>query len=111
MIDAGSITVLATLLSNKLYLGWTRQTWDPILLGALLIGTALTLRRWLASGPGRERYGFTPERVLASGDRALTAAAAISLALPQAPGAASKDHSSVQPGGGESGGGGASGSF
>jgi hypothetical protein len=111
MIDAGSITVLATLLSNKLYLGWTRQTWDPILLGALLIGTALTLRRWLASGPGRERYGFTPERTLASGDRALIATAAISLALPQAPGAASKESPSVHPGGGESGGGGASGSF
>ena len=111
MIDAGSITVLATLLSNKLYLGWTRQTWDPILLGALLIGIAVTLRRWLASGPGRERYGFTPERALASGDQALIAAAAFSLALPQSPGAASKEHSGVQPGGGESGGGGASGSF
>jgi len=35
MIWSGLITALATLLTNKAYLGWEHHTWDPILLGVL----------------------------------------------------------------------------
>lgn len=45
VIWAGGIAAILTLVTNKPYLGWPRQTWDPMLLGALLIATALLLRR------------------------------------------------------------------
>ena len=32
---------LASLLTNKTYLGWPRQPWDPMLLGVVLAGAAL----------------------------------------------------------------------
>src|SRR6202158_1533319 len=44
-----------------LELGWPRHTWDPILLGFLLMGAALVLRRWLSKGADGERAGFTPD--------------------------------------------------
>jgi hypothetical protein len=49
------------------YLGWQRHTWDPMLLGALLIGVALFMRRWVADGPGGIRHGLP-----LSGSRART---------------------------------------
>jgi hypothetical protein len=110
LIDLGWIAALATILTNKSYLSWPRQTWDPILLGILLMGTAVGLRRWLAKGPNGERAGFTPVRVLDSENRALAAASGLSLVLPHAP-AASPSQPSFKPGGGQSGGGGASGDF
>lgn len=111
LLDLGWISMLATILTNKPYLRWTRQTWDPILLGALLIVGAIVLRRCLARGPNGERHGFTPLRVLDSENRALAAASAISLALPHAPSAGAPQSASFKAHGGESGGGGASGSF
>ncbi len=71
---------LATLLTNKPYLGAARKPWDPILLGLLLIGTALVLRRWLASGKDGTRNGFTPVRLLRS-DRGTRGVAAIASAV------------------------------
>jgi hypothetical protein len=111
LIDLGWLAALATILTNKSYLSWPRQTWDPILLGILLMGTAVALRRWLAKGPNGERAGFTPLRVLDSENRALAAASALSLVLPHAPAASPSQPSSFKPGGGQSGGGGASGDF
>jgi hypothetical protein len=54
----GAITAILTLVTNKPYLGWQRHTWDPMLLGALLIGVPLLIRRWLAKGPGGIRHDF-----------------------------------------------------
>ena len=71
LIWASLCTALATLVTNKSYLGWERHTWDPIVLGLVLIGIAVTLRRWLSRGPDGERYGFTPDTVLASDKRSL----------------------------------------
>ena len=111
LIDLGSLAALATILTNKSYLRWTRQTWDPILLGVLLMGTAIGIRRWLAGGPNGERAGFTPVRLLESEKRALEAASVLSLVLPPAPSASPSQTSSFRLGGGQSGGGGASGSM
>ena len=102
---------LASLVTNKAYLGWPRQPWDPMLLGVLLSGLALVLRRWLAAGANGERRGFTA--------RQLTGRDAVALQL------ASLAAAAVQPGatrdmpetddrvfsGGRSGGGGAGGEF
>jgi hypothetical protein len=63
VIAVGGIAAILTLVTNKPYLGWQRHVWDPILLGALLIGVALLIRRWLAAGPGGIRRGFTAQRL------------------------------------------------
>ena len=74
---------LATLYTNKPYLGWARQTWDPILLGVLLVAVATAVRRWLASGPNGERHGFTAARILESDRDLLSAIATASAAWPR----------------------------
>jgi hypothetical protein len=99
---------IVTLATNKPYLGWERRTWDPMLLGALLIGVALALRRWLSRGPDGARYGYTGAKILAGRDPVLTVLSAAPFPVhPQAPAAAPPAGFD----GGRSGGGGASGSF
>ncbi len=63
VIAAGAIAAILTLVTNKPYLGWQRHTWDPMLLGAFLIGVALIIRRWLTAGPNEIRHGFTARRL------------------------------------------------
>ncbi|MEO8099059.1 MAG: hypothetical protein ABI811_15255 [Acidobacteriota bacterium] len=113
VIAVGAIAAVLTLATNKSYLGWPRHTWDPMLLGALLIGVALLLRRWLARGAGGIRQGFTAQRLSGKDKQWMNAAsAAIGLVTPQSitlgPQATNPD---VRFGGGESGGGGASSDF
>jgi hypothetical protein len=101
---------LATLVTNKPYLGWPRQTWDPMLLGVVLMGGALLVGRWLASGRDGQRGVFTPARVLPSEDAAVQLAGLASAAIHMQPG---QTPPSAPPafGSGRSGGGGASGHF
>jgi hypothetical protein len=113
VIAAGAIVAILTLVTNKPYLGWQRHTWDPMLLGALLIGVALFIRRWLAGGPGEIRHGFTAKRLSGKDKSWMSAgAAAFGLVSPNivtpSPQTGSPD---VHFGGGESGGGGASSDF
>ncbi|MGE3956142.1 MAG: hypothetical protein AB7H96_05435 [Vicinamibacterales bacterium] len=56
--------MLASLVTNKAYLGWARQPWDPMVLGIVLVGAAVLLRRWLATGADGERGGFTARPLL-----------------------------------------------
>ena len=110
VIAVGAIAVILTLVTNKPYLGWQRHTWDPMLLGALLIGVALFLRRWLARGPGEIRHGFTAQRLSGRDKHWMNAgAAAFGLLSPHpiAPGPQTGSPD-VHFGGGDSGGGGAS---
>jgi hypothetical protein len=51
MLWANLVMAIATLATNKPYLGWQQHTWDPVLLGALLLATAMVVRRWLSRGP------------------------------------------------------------
>jgi hypothetical protein len=113
VIAVGAITAVLTLATNKPYLGWQRHTWDPMLLGAFLIGVALLIRRWFAKASNGIRHGFTAQR-LSGKDKAWMNAgmATIGLVSPnigtprEQPG--SPD---VHFGGGDSGGGGASSDF
>ena len=103
---------LATLLSNKEYLGAPRYEWDPIVFGLLLTGIAVVVRRWLASGDGGMRHGYTAARLLASDKSRLGTLAMVSAAhtnLPVAESVPAPDPS--VGGGGRSGGAGAGGSF
>jgi hypothetical protein len=64
LMDVSLALAIVTLTTNKPYLGWARNTWDPVVLGIALIGVAVAARRWIEKGPGGERNGFAldPDR-------------------------------------------------
>jgi hypothetical protein len=110
LIDVSVVLMLLTLVTNKAYLGWPRHTWDPIVLGILLMAIAVGVRRWLSAGPGGERRGFTAARLLER-DRALLSRVSIAASLGQpGVGTAINTPGTAPPaepfGGGRSGGGG-----
>ena len=113
VLAVGGIVAVLTFVTNKPYLGWPRHTWDPMLLGILLTGVALYVRRWLARGPGGVRGGFTAARLSGKDKQWMTASSAVlGLVTPQSitpkPQETSAD---FHFGGGASGGGGAGGDF
>jgi hypothetical protein len=111
LLAVSLVLLLATALTNKPYLGWTRHEWDPMLLGVFLMGTAILVRRWLAAGANGQRAGFTAARILSRQAGAVTLVGTASTVLhPDAPSFARAD-TDVVGHGGRSGGGGASGSF
>jgi hypothetical protein len=71
LITVSLAMAIVTLATNKPYLGWERQTWDPMLLGVLLIAVALGFRRWLSRGPDAARHGFTAARLVVGKDPVL----------------------------------------
>jgi hypothetical protein len=113
VIGVGLIVAVLTLVTNKLYLGWPKHTWDPMLLGALLIGVALFVRRWLADGPGEVRRGFTARR-LSGKDKTWMTVGTTALGL-VSPNLVTPDPQPASPqvqfGGGDSGGAGATSDF
>jgi hypothetical protein len=112
MLDLNILMAIATLMSNKAYLGAERYAWDPIVFGLSMIAVAVGLRRWLAGGEGGSRAGFVPVRLLASERERLAAAGTVSVLQPplhpQHPAAPTGP---AVGGGGRSGGAGAGGSF
>jgi hypothetical protein len=112
VVAAGAIAAVLTLLTNKPYLGWKQHTWDPMLLGAMLIAVGLLIRRWLARGPGGIRRGFTARR-LSGKDKAWMSAGstALGLVFPQAIPSRQTNSPDSGFGGGDSGGAGASSDF
>jgi hypothetical protein len=113
VIAVGGIAAILTLVTNKPYLGWPRHTWDPMLLGALLIAVALFIRRWLANGPNGIRRGLTAQRLSGRDKHWMSVgSAAFGLvsphSIPPSPQTGSPD---VRFGGGDSAGGGATSEF
>src|SRR6185369_16793495 len=106
VIAAGILAAVLTLVTNKSYLGGQHHTWDPMLLGALLIGVALGVRYWLANAPGGTRHGFTAQRLSGKDKSWLSAGAAtFGLLSPNMPTANQQPASpEVHFGGGDSGG-------
>jgi hypothetical protein len=112
VIAVGAIVAILTFVTNKPYLRWPRHTWDPMLLGILLTGVALFLRRWLARGPNGVRYGFTAARLSGKDKRWMNAGSAVlGLVSPQSITPTPQTSSDFRFGGGTSGGGGAGGEF
>lgn len=112
LMTANAALALVTLATNKPYLGLERQAWDPILLGIALIAVAAVLRRWLAAGPGGQRHGFTPLRLLAKEERLFSTVITASAATqPQPHASPPATLSGPTFGGGSSGGGGATSGF
>lgn len=110
MLDVNIILAIATLMSNKPYLGAEQKPWDPILLGIVLIVVAIGLRRWLTSGAGGSRNGIVAERLLASEKSGLAMAGSATVFAPGAPSAHTHEGPAIG-GGGSSGGAGASGKY
>lgn len=111
VIAVGAIVAVLSLISNKPYLGWSRHTWDLMLLGLLLICVAAFLRGWLARGPGGIRYGFTSARPSGKDKHWINVGSTVAgLLSPQTP-APRPSSPDFRFGGGQSGGGGASGDF
>lgn len=113
IIAVGTIVAVLTFVTNKPYLGWQRHTWDPMLLGILLTGVAIFLRRWLDRGPSGIRYGFTASRLSGKDKHWMNASSAVlglvSLqSITPGPQSSSPD---FRFGGGASGGGGAGGEY
>lgn len=102
---------LASLYTNKAYLGLSRQPWDPMLLGVLLAVVALTLRRWLAAGPDGERHGFTARPLVERDSAALQLASLAATAMQPAQVRQVPESQDPPFSGGHSGGGGASSGF
>ncbi|MBV9183503.1 MAG: hypothetical protein JO356_19540 [Acidobacteria bacterium] len=113
VLAVGAIISILTLTSNKPYLGWRRHSWDPMLLGLLLMGVTVFIRRWLGNGPGGIRRGFTAARLSRKDQHSMNAGSAIlGLVTPQSITPTSQTRSAdFRFGGGTSGGGGAGGDF
>jgi hypothetical protein len=103
LIWASLVMALATLATNKPYLGWARHTWDPILLGVFLMGAVLAVRHWLSRGRDGQRYGFTSQSILNADRESLAMLHGLAgAAQPFAshPPAAAQAPSHFEPGGG-----------
>ncbi len=113
VFGVGILIALLTLLTNKSYVGGPQNTWDPMILGALLIGVALAVRQWLSTGLGGVRHGFTAQRLSGKDKSLLDAGVAVSgLVSPHLPAPAPPAPGpEVRFGGGDSGGAGASSDF
>jgi uncharacterized membrane protein YgcG len=113
LIAVGLIVAVLTFICNKPYLGWTRHTWDPMLLGILLTGVAVFVRRWLDRGMGGERHRYTAERLSGKDKQSMGAASGVlGLITPGSITPAPQiNNPGVRFGGGSSGGGGASSEF
>jgi uncharacterized membrane protein YgcG len=102
---------LATLATNKPYLALDRKPWDPILLGLLLMGVAVLVKRWLANGTDGQRYGFTAARLVAGNSKVMAVIATTSAVFQPDIHSSSTPQPQTNFGGGRSGGAGASGTF
>jgi hypothetical protein len=113
VIIVGATVAILTLVTNKPYLGWARHSWDPMLLGLLLIGVALFIRRWLSKGPGAIRHGYTAKRLAGKDKLWINAGAtAFGLVSPSTLTPSAQTQSSdFHFGGGDFGGGGAASDF
>jgi hypothetical protein len=107
----GAAAAILTLVTNKPYLGWQRHTWDPILLGVLLTGTAVAVKRWLTTGPAGVRHGFTAERLSARDKQAKDLLSTFGGAVLPSPAFTPAPRHEPTFGGGDSGGGGATSDF
>jgi hypothetical protein len=112
LLRMGVILGVASLVTLRFYVH-VAPLWIVLLAsGGAAVAVGMLLNRYLASGPGRERHGFTAEPLFGEGSRARVIEAGLGMAL--APGS-TPSGTPAKPGfegaGGEFGGGGASGKF
>ncbi|HQR66923.1 MAG TPA: hypothetical protein PLB02_05970, partial [Thermoanaerobaculia bacterium] len=107
LIDAGALFLILSLVTLRHYVRiaplWAILTF----LGAIFLGLALGLERWLSRGAGKERNGFTAEPLFADETKARLLQA-IPVAVTLQPETPPPPEKGFTPGGGSFGGGGAS---
>jgi hypothetical protein len=110
LMALGFVGILASLVTLRFYVHMTPLWIALIAGGAVTIGLALLVRRYLDAGPEHERHGFTAEPVFTDpeGRSALEVAASVASFTPAAK---PVPQPGFEGGGGRSGGGGASGEF
>ena len=105
LLGVNLIIALITLLTHKPYLHRARHPWDPMIFGVMLTSAALGIRRWLSTGPGGARNGFTPQRLLEKERTALHALGTVGLGIqPVGVSLGHAPHASPPPAGGFDGG-------
>ena len=112
LLRMGVVLGIASLVTLRFYVH-VAPLWIVLLAsGGAAVAVGMLLNRYLASGPGGERHGFTAEPLFGEGSRARVIEAGLGMAL--APGS-TPSGTSAKPGfegaGGGFGGGGASGKF
>ena len=110
LIRVGALLVLASAVTLRFYVSVAPLWVVLIASGTVIILAVLALRRWLHSGPGRERGGFTVEPLFEDEERRslIEVAAKAAVFTPQA---AAAPEWQLRPGGGQFGGGGATGQY
>lgn len=111
LLNLGAVLGIASLVTLRFYVHLAPLWVVLTVAGAVAIGLALALRRWLDSGEGRVRGGFTAEMLFQDPEKrsALEAVAAVAAFTPGARVVAEEPR--FTGGGGRSGGGGGTGSF
>ncbi len=82
ILNIGLAMAVATLTTNKSYLGFARYAWDPAILGLVMVGLSLFLTRRLNAGPEKNRSGFTARAILKPEDHGMTLADAAAALTP-----------------------------
>ncbi len=112
LIDVGILLGVASLVTVRAYLHLL-PVWAVLAgCGAAALLAVLALRRWLASGPSGERFGYTAEPLFEDAGRRRSAEIVGALVtFGPAPAARPAEATGLKPGGGQYGGGGASSEF
>ncbi|MEO8054646.1 MAG: hypothetical protein ABI768_05805 [Acidobacteriota bacterium] len=110
LLDAGLVLVALSLVTLRAYVHALDVRVVLAGAGALLIGGALAVNRWLSRGPEGERRGFTAEP-LYTDETAFRAAELVPVLAAHAPAAKPPDEPGFSGGGGSFGGGGAGTSY
>ncbi len=111
LLYSGLLLIGASIATIRLYRTVMPLSMALIVIGAVGLGVALWVRRWLRAGEAGERAGFTADPLFDNANRtdAIKSVVAMASFTPTAP--AAPAHNAFEGGGGSSGGGGASGSF
>ena len=110
LINLALVGILSAIVTLRVYVH-VAPLWVALLAGgALAMGIALAVRRLLDSGPGHERGGFTAEPLFGDPERRSALEIAASVAS-LSPAARPVERPGFEGGGGQFGGGGASGQF
>jgi hypothetical protein len=110
LLDAGLVLLALSLVTLRAYVHALDVRVVLAAAGAILIGGALALNRWLSRAPGGERRGFTAEP-LYTDETAFRAVELVPVLAAHAPAAKPPDEPGFTGGGGSFGGGGAGSSY
>jgi uncharacterized membrane protein YgcG len=107
LIDTGALFLVLSAVTLRHYVR-VAPLWAVLAgAGAILLGVALALERWLSRGAGKERGGFTAEPLFSDESKARLLQT-IPVAATLGPEATGPPEKAFTPGGGSFGGGGAS---